>query len=241
MPHFANADANANANANAKRQRLLWVALLWPVALSVSTATAAAAAATEQRGFVVDGIAGGLLFQRCTAAGPAQTYLMLKDKSPDAVLTAGIGEVRRVMRESERPLFVEFKGDVAGTTVTARQFQRAIGHVASCEAAPAALPSSVQLFAEGAQPAWRLQSTASGARLEVVGKKAVQFKAVSLTAADAAKKTRSFSTKASEGSAAMRLELVEQACNDTGSETAYGAKLVAQWGDQRFEGCAARF
>ena len=217
------------------------VAALLPVALFATVNTAAAANPTDQRGFIVDGIAGGLLFQRCNPSGPAQTYLMLKDKSPDSVLTAGIGEVRRVMRESERPLFVEFKGDVVGTTITAHQFHRAIGHVASCEAAPPVLPANVRLFAEGAQPAWRLQSSTSGARLEVVGKKPVQFKPVSLTAADGAKKTRSFSTKSADGSAAMRVELVEQACNDTSSETAYGARLVAQVGEQRYEGCAARF
>lgn len=226
--------------ATGKRLRLPWSSVLLSLMLSVGGA-AGAAAPTDQRGFVSDGIAGGLLFQRCDAAGPAPTYLMLQDKSPSGVLTAGIGEVRRVMRDSERPLYVEFRGDTAGTTITARQFQRAIGHVDSCATAPPVLPATLRLFAEGAQPAWRLLSSPAGARLEVVGKKPVQFRPVSLTASDTAKKARSFTTKSPNGGSPMWLELVEQACNDTSSETAYGARVVAQVGDQRFEGCAARF
>ena len=227
-------------STTAKRFRLSGSAVLLAILLSAGR-TAGAAASTDQRGFVSDGIAGGLLFLRCDAAGPAPAYLMLQDKSPDGVLTAGIGEVRRVMRDADRPLYVEFRGDTAGTTITARQFQRAIGHVDSCATAPPVLPATLRLFAEGAQPAWRLLSSPAGARLEVVGKKPVQFRPVSLTTSDTTKKARSFTTKSPSGGSPMRLELVEQACNDTSSETAYGARVVAQVGDQRFEGCAARF
>lgn len=205
-----------------------------------ATGAAGAAPSSEQRGFVSDGIAGGLLFQRCDATGPSTTQVMLLDKSPGNVLTTGIGEVRQVMRDPDRPLYVEFRGEAVGDKLAARQFHRAIGHVTSCTAAPA-LASGVRLFAQGGQPAWRLQSSMAGARLEVVGQKPLQFRAVSLTTFDSAKRVRNFTAAALPGGTAMRLELTEQACNDSGAEAAYGARVVAQWGTQRLEGCAARF
>jgi uncharacterized membrane protein len=214
-------------------------------AASVGHGPAAAGASTDQRGFVSDGIAGGLLFQRCEAQGMAAAAVPLRDRSPGMALAAGITEVRQVMHDPDRPLYVEFRGDVAAAGITALQFQRAIGHVDSCAAVPA-LPPGTRLWAQGAQPAWRLQSTPSGTRLQVVGKKAVDFKPAVLgpalaTGSDAATKARRFEAVPAAGGAPMRIELVEQACNDLGSEAAYGARVVALWGGQRLEGCAARF
>jgi uncharacterized membrane protein len=195
---------------------------------------------SDQRGFVSEGIAGALLFQRCDAASPSEKLMLVLDKSPGNALTAGVGEVRQVMHDPDRPLYVEFRGEAAGDKLTVRQFHRAIGHVASCAAAPA-LPAGVRLLVQGGQPAWRLQSSPSGARLEVVGKKALQFEPMSLTTFDTAKRVRTFTAMPLPGGAPMRLVLTEEACNDSGSETAYGARAVAQWGTQRMEGCAARF
>lgn len=210
----------------------------------LSGGAAGAATPADQRGFVSDGIAGGLYFQRCEAAGPSATQVLLHDKSPGGVLTAGLGEVRRSMLGADRPVYVEFRGafpgDGAGQAATALQFYRAIGHVASCSAVqPPA--SGVRLLAEGTQPAWRLQATPTGTRLERVGQKPVQFAPAKLTTTDAATKARTYVAAAASGGARMQLDVTEQACNDSAAESAFGARVVAQWGEQRLEGCAARF
>lgn len=211
----------------------------------MGTAVAAGAATpTDQRGFVSDGIAGGFYFQRCEADGPSATQMLLHDKSPGAVMTAGLGEVRRAMLGADRPVYVEFRGGVtgdgAGQVATALQFYRAIGHVTSC---PAAQPpaSGVRLLAEGTQPAWRLQATSTGTRLERVGQKPVQFATARLTTTDTVKKARTYVAAAATGSAPMQLNVTEQACNDSAAESAFGARVVAQWGEQKLEGCAVRF
>lgn len=219
--------------------RGLMAARVLPLQVLLSAA-ASAAPAIDQRGFISDGVAGGLLFQRCDAAGQAAPEVLLLDKTPSASLRAGVREVRQVMLEPGRPLYVEFRGDVAGVTVTARQFQRAIGHVASCAAAPPLLAANVGLFAEGRTPAWRLQSTPAGARLEVAGAKPVQFKTVQLAAAEGGSAARKFNATAAQGMA-VRLEVTEQACGDSRSETAYGARIVMHLGERLMEGCAARF
>ena len=213
---------------------------LLPLALMIVSAAASAAPGADQRGFISDGVAGGLLFQRCNAAGQAAPEVLLFDKTPAGALRAGVSEVRQVMLEPDRPLYVEFRGEQGERAVTARQFQRAIGHVATCAAAPAALAADVGLFAEGRSPAWRLQSSPAGVRLEVVGAKSVQFKAVSLTPAIATNGARKFTATAVTG-ATMRLELTEQTCGDSRSETAYGARVVLHLGERLMEGCAARF
>ncbi len=201
---------------------------------------AGAATPSDERGFVTDGIAGGLYFQRCEAGGPAATQVLLHDQSPGAMLTAGINEVRRARLDAERPLYVEFRGEMAGKAATVQQFHRAIGHVSSCTALPA-LPSGVRLHAEGTQPAWRLQATPAGMRLERVGHKPVQFAPMKLTAVTAAGKARSFQATTLPVGARMQVDVTEQPCNDTAAESAFGARVTAQWGEQRLEGCAARF
>lgn len=214
----------------------------WVIGLAVGCCAGAASAATpsDQRGFVTDGIAGGLYFQRCEAGGPAATQVLLHDQSPGALLTAGIGEVRRARLDAERPLYVEFRGEGAGNTATVRQFHRAIGHVSSCTALPA-LPSGLRLHAEGTQPAWRLQATPAGMRLERVGSEPVLFAPLKLTGVDASRKARSFQAAARPGGALLRVDVTEQPCNDNAAESAFGARVTAQWGGQRLEGCAARF
>lgn len=201
---------------------------------------AGAATVSDQRGFITEGVAGRLLFQRCNASELAPQPLPLNDKTPARALGAGIDAVRLVRLEPDVPLYVEFRGETTASLVTAVQFQRAIGHVASCTAAPASPPAGVNVIAQGVQPAWRLQWSPASARLEVVGKKPVQFRPVSSTS-DPATKARSFVATSATGGAQMRLEIVEQTCTDSGSETAYGARAVAQLGTRRLEGCAARF
>jgi uncharacterized membrane protein len=217
--------------------------VLWVAAL-LGSGAAVAAPPADQRGFVSDGIAGGLYFQRCESGGPSARQVVLQDKSPGGVLTTGLAEVRRAMLDADRPVYVEFRGtfagDGAGQVATASQFYRAIGHVATCSAMPP-LPAGVRLLAEGTQPAWRLQATPAGARLERVGHAPVQFSPVKAAAADAATKARSYVTAAVAGGARMRLDVIEQACTDGAAESAFGARVVAQWGEQRLEGCAARF
>lgn len=239
-------------------------ALACLAAVLSGTGQAGAAAASDQRGFVSDGIAGGLYFQRCEAGGPSATQVVLKDRSPGGVLTAGLVEVRRAMADGARPVYVEFRGTFSGagsgTGATAQQFYRAIGHVASCSAAPP-LASGVRLLAEGTQPAWRLQATPEGTRLDQVGRKPVQFSAVKLSTAgttraniadstnstnstkpaDSATKARTYLAAASPGGQRLQIDITEQACNDSAAESAFGARAIAQWGEQRLEGCAARF
>ncbi|MDH5539645.1 MAG: hypothetical protein OEY03_09585 [Rhizobacter sp.] len=196
---------------------------------------------SAQSGFVSEGVAGRLLFQRCDAGGLAKPLLALQDGTADRSMLAGIEQVRQVMLDADRPLYVEFVGEVAGAVLTARRFGRAIGHVANCAAAPAALAREVRLYAEGGLPAWRLRATSTGARLDEPGAKPVQFAALSLTDGDVGKKQRSYTTKSVPGGETMRLDVTEQACQDERSETAYGARVVAHYGKRRLEGCAARY
>lgn len=242
--------AGQGAGAPAAFRMAAWTAV-WAAAL-LGSGAALAAPPTDQRGFVSDGIAGGLYFQRCEAGGPSARQVLLQDKSPGGVLTAGLAEVRRAMLDADRPVYVEFRGTFAGDgpghVATASQFYRAIGHVATCSAMPA-LPAGVRLLAEGTQPAWRLQATPAGTRLERVGHAPVQFAPVSATASapvkagapDVATKARSYVTAAVAGGTRMRLDVSEQACTDGAAESAFGARVIAQWGEQRLEGCAARF
>ena len=223
--------------ARAGARLVLVSAVLWGPGM------AGAATPTDQRGFVSDGIAGGLYFRPCEAGGPSAKQVLLQDKSPGSVLTVGLGEVRRAMLDADRPVYVEFRGDTVGQVATARQFYRAIGHVATCSTMPAPA-AGVRLLAEGTQPAWRLVATRAGTRLERIGSKPVQFapvKPVKLATADAATKARSYTTAAVSGGTRMRLDVTEQACTDGAAESAFGARVIAHWGEQRLEGCAARF
>jgi uncharacterized membrane protein len=228
----------------------VWAALL------LGSGAAVAAPSADQRGFVSDGIAGGLYFQRCEAGGPSARQVLLQDKSPGGVLTAGLAEVRRAMLDADRPVYIEFRGtftgDQPGQVATASQFYRAIGHVATCSAMPPT-PAGVRLLAEGTQPAWRVLATPAGTRLERVGHAPVQFAPVKapvaapvsaqakVGATDGTAKARSYVTAAVSGGTRMRLDVTEQACTDGAAESAFGARVVAQWGEQRLEGCAARF
>lgn len=204
-------------------------------------APARAAGPSDQRGFVREGVAGRLLFQRCAAARPAEQWLALNDGTPDRALLAGIEQVRQVTQDGgdgERALYVEFNGELTGTLMEVRRFQRVIGHVADCAAAPAAMPASVRLHAEGGLPAWRLRVTPTGTKLEEPGAKPVRF--TTLTAAAGASPRR-YKAMPLSGGTTMQVELTEQPCLDDRSETAYAARVVVQIGERRLEGCAARF
>ena len=217
-----------------------WGAVLVPAVLLISASAGAATTTVDQRGFVTEGMAGRLVFQRCEANKLAPQLLALNDKTTALALRAGLEVVWQQRRDVDRPIYVEFRGETTGSLVTARQFQRAIGHVETCIAAPAAPAQGVRVLAEGRLPAWRLLATSSGTRLEIKGAKPLLFPAALLTAADD-KQVRNLAAKATQGGDTLRLSLTEKTCSDEGSETAYGAQAVVQLGGRRFEGCAARF
>ena len=130
----------------------------WP-SRWLSLSLAAAAQAADLRGFASLGPHGLILFQPCDGKKPSTRTLRVEDETPDAVLSAGIDEVRKIMLESGRPLYVEFRGDTAGLVVTARQFQRALGTVAACGAAPRDIAPGTRLSAYGDDPSWHFVVT----------------------------------------------------------------------------------
>ena len=75
--------------------------------------------------------------------------------------------------------YVEFVGDGGAGVVTVRQFQRAIGHIASCAGAPKDIAAGTRLHAAGEEGEWRFIASEAGARLELAGRKAVRFPASS--------------------------------------------------------------
>ncbi len=144
------------------------------------------------------------------------------------------------MLESGRPLYVEFRGDIAGPVVTARQFQRALGTVASCATAPSDIAAGARLWAFGAEPAWRFVLTTGGGQFERPGQKPVRFPAAAF-AAPAQAQSRVVDAWSPQDGGTIRLELTEQMCSDGRSETAYGARVTLRYGSTTYEGCAARF
>jgi uncharacterized membrane protein len=215
-------------------------AVRYAIALCALGASAAAGAA-DLRGFVSNGPEGLLLFQVCNGAQLSRQTLRIDDKTPDEALTAGTVAVREIMLDSGRPLYLEFRGDVAGPVATARQFQRAIGHVETCADAPKDAPAGARLLASGEDPAWRFTATAAAAQLELIGGKPVRFPAAPFASPAADGKTRVYDAWSPLDGGTVRIEFVEQMCSDGRSETAYGARVTVRYGSQSFEGCAARF
>jgi len=212
------------------------VALAWG-----ACGPALASTAPEQRGFVSDGVAGSLVFQRCQPDGRLAGGLVVQDRTPGQALSAGIAEVQQVRHDADQPLYVEFRGEVVGKVVTARRFLRAIGHVQGCRAAQAAMQAEIRLMAQGSGPAWRLLATPEGTHLEFPGARPLKFSAIRPEAVGHDARVRRLTAAAVQSPGVLNIELTEQPCNDMAAETAYGARAVATLGPRRFEGCAARF
>jgi uncharacterized membrane protein len=200
---------------------------------------AGSAAAADLRGFASAGPFGVMLFQPCEGKKVSVRALKVEDATPDGALTAGVDAVRKIMLDSGRPLYVEFRGDVAGLAVTARQFRRALGTVESCGAN--AVTPGTRLLAGGDEPPWRFVLSASGAQLERPGLKPVRFPAAAFAQPHKTGAGRVFDAWSPQDGGTIRLEIVEQMCSDGRSESAYGARATLRYGSQSFEGCAALY
>jgi uncharacterized membrane protein len=211
------------------------------VAVCIGGLCAPASAASDMRGFVSQGIGDVLLFSACEGGRLATKKMRLLDKTTDAILGAGLHEVRQMMLEPERGIYAEFDGDIAGIVVTARRLQRVVGHIESCAAAPRSTKTA-RIFAHGEQPFWRLVVTAEGAQLEMEGqKKPVRFPFAAFKSPVMADNVRIYDAWSSQDGGTVRVEVEEQMCSDGRSETATGAKVTLRYGSQSFEGCATRF
>jgi uncharacterized membrane protein len=216
----------------------------WLAAITAGVCAAAGApavSAADYRGFASAGPLGVLLFQQCNGKAAAARLVKLEDDTPQAALTAGIDDVRKIMLNSGRPLYVEFDGGVVGANLRARRFLRAIGTVDSCATAPAERAAGTRLWAAGAEPPWQLVVTATGARFERPGEAPVRLPAAAFAAAAKNGATQVFDAWSALDGGSIRLELTPQMCSDGRSETAYGAQAVLRYGNRTYEGCAARF
>jgi uncharacterized membrane protein len=209
--------------------------------LFAMTLASPAAMAADLRGFASLGLNGLILFQPCEGRKLSPRTLKVEDATPDAALTAGIDDVRKIMLESGRPLYVEFRGDVAGLVATARQFQRALGTVASCDGAPTDIAAGTRLAAVGEDPSWRFVLTPGGGQLVRPGHKSVRFPAAAFTALAKPSSPRVADAWSPQDGGSIRLELTEELCSDGRSESAFGARATLRYGSTTYEGCAARF
>jgi uncharacterized membrane protein len=208
--------------------------------LALATGLAAApVAAADVRGFASAGPLGVILFQPCEGRKLSARALTIDDVTPESALSAGIADVRQIMYDSSRPLYVEFTGEAAGNSVRATRFQRAVGTIESC--AVAGLPAGAKVWAGGEEPGWRLLVTAREARLERAGEKPVRFPAAPFLAPHKGEGPRVIDAWSSLDGGSVRVELTEQMCSDGRSETAYGAHATLRYGSRTYEGCAARF
>ncbi len=215
------------------------IVLAQTAAAGVLAGAALPAAAADLRGFASVGPFGVLLVQPCEGKRVSARALKVEDATPDSALSAGVDAVRKIMLDPGRPLYVEFRGEVAGLTVTARQFRRALGTVEDCGAgAPA---PGTRLLAGGDEPPWRLVATMAGAQLERPGLKPVRFPAAAFVLPHKAGTVRVVDAWSAQDGGSIRLELIEQLCTDGRSESAYGAQATLRFGSQTFEGCAAQF
>jgi uncharacterized membrane protein len=212
------------------------------VALGALTALASATAdAADFRGFASAGPLGVILFQPCEGRTMSSRTFKIEDNTPDGALMAGIDDVRAIMLNSGRPLYVEFRGDAKGILVTARQFQRAVGTAESCIDAPRDILAGVRFWAQGGDPGWRFVATAQDAQFERPGEKPVRFPVAPFLAPSKGEGTRVVDAWSSLDSGTVRVEITEEMCSDGRSETAYGAKVMLRYGSRSYEGCAARF
>lgn len=207
------------------------------LAAVLAAVTVPMASAAEWRGFASAGPLGVILFQPCEGPKLSARTLSIDDQTPDTALSAGMTDVRQIMLDSGRPLYVEFVGDAAGRGVKARRFWRAAGTVTACSEVPTA--PGARLRASGEEPGWRLTVTAAEARFERMGARPVRFPAAPFLAAKGDPRVIDAWSAADGGT--VRVEVSEQMCSDGRSETASGARVTLRYGSQTFEGCADRF
>jgi uncharacterized membrane protein len=219
----------------------LFARLTMSLVVLCTTNFSSAATSTELRGFALDAGAGVVLFAPCAGSAPVRQSLQLEDKTPAEALSTGMVAVRQIMHDPSRPLYVEFRGQVSQGVATAIQFQRASGQISSCKLAQQDAAPISRLLASGENPPWRFVATATSARLEVPGNKPVRFPAAAFSSPTIAGQNRIFDAWSAQDGGTIRIEIAEQMCSDGRSETAYGARVVARFGSQSFEGCAARF
>ena len=201
------------------------------------------AVAADLRGFAAPGPMGVILFQPCSGKAMSNRLLQVEDETPDSALTAGIDDVRKIMLEAGRPLYVEFRGDTVGLVAKARRFQRASGTITSCADAASDIPAAAPLWATGEDPSWRLVAGATDVRLERPGLPPVRFPAPVFAAATAksTKSPRIVDAWSVQDGGSIRVEITEQMCSDGRSETAFGASVSVRYGSRSYQGCAARY
>lgn len=213
----------------------------WAAAALVAAVLPSLAGAAEFRGFASPGPLGVTLFQECRGKAPGRSLAKIDDATPEGALSAGLDEVRKIMLESGRPIYVEFRGSAAAGEIKASQFVRAIGTIESCAAAQSDLPAGTRLWAAGLDPTWQLVVGPREARLERPGARPVRFPAAPFTAPAAPGATRTIDAWSSLDGGTVRMEIIEQLCSDGASETAYGARATLRFGSTTYEGCAAGF
>ena len=76
--------------------------------------TATASGAADLRGFASLGLNGLILFQPCDGKVVDPHAQGRRRHAGHGALSAGIDDVRKIMLESGRPLYVEFRGESAG-------------------------------------------------------------------------------------------------------------------------------
>jgi uncharacterized membrane protein len=216
--------------------------MLKKLTIAATAAVTFNATAADLRGFVTEGPAGLLVFQTCEGAALSKTLLKLSDKTPDTALTAGVGEIRQVRQGGiERPLYVEFSGDIKGASAIAQRFHRTIGHIESCATLLKDIAADTRLVAVGDQPGWRFVVTPSGGRFERPQSKSVRFPVAAFSQPAGDDKTRIYDAWSAQDGGTVRVEVTEGLCKHEGAEAAYGAQVTLRYGSSTYEGCAARF
>jgi uncharacterized membrane protein len=231
------------AGHRAARWRPALGACIAVLVAGLASAASAQPAAADLRGFLLEGFgASPWLFRQCVGKTLARPLLQVVDPSPGRNVQGGVEEIRKMMLDRERPIYVEFRGQISGQVVTVRQFQRTIGHVEECAEAPRDIAPATRLQAQGDEPRWQFVATAAGARFEAEGSAPVRFPAAAFAAPTVRDGTRRiYDAWSPQDGGSIRIEITEEVCNDGHSETAFGARVTARLGSRTFEGCAARF
>src|SRR5512139_2817265 len=98
------------------------------------------------------------LFRTCVGHGKVSALndrgLPFIDATPDRVLTAAIQQRWQQSAEPLRGIYVEITSYVEEGRVTATQFHRALGWVASCAERPSNIPDGARAWAAGNEPSW---------------------------------------------------------------------------------------
>ncbi len=199
-------------------------------------ASSAAASPSFQRGFItIEPANGQWLFTACGT----RAAVALVDRTAGHVQTEVVVEVRKVMQDRARGVFVEFRGWADERQAVVQRFFRALGYVADCPSAPANIRPTTRLWASGNEPFWRFDATPKRATLTVPGSATLHFPP------GAFERAKASAYEADTEAARLRLEIVEQPCMDTMAEAGFGAQAVLRLTrggkTQTLKGCAARF